>query len=251
MRARQLFMAVAAALAVSTVPASAQRPVDDKYDFQPGDLFQIEGSYPEGAVYSVVSCEPPAKPYRQCEVIRQAPDREDHARPLTMDNYRTKLRLMGRAAAPAQAAAPGPGRAAPAPARNPAQAATGPAAAGGTCPRSAYGGPVPGNRPASAALFRQKITDSITMGAYGKFWYGVKLDAFTVGAPVRNSVSVGPGGATRVSNGAPPNAMLYPVGTTMSVCEGAPTSSSAWRTSQKKYLCFVSKDNEWTCGASN
>jgi hypothetical protein len=122
----------------------------------------------------------------------------------------------------------------------------------GACPRSPYGGPVPGNRPASAALFRQKITDSITMGAYGPYWYGVQLDSFQVGAPIVNRVGTLPGqGASRVSNGAPVNAKLYPVSTRMSVCEGAPSGSSAWRTSQKKYFCFVSKNNEWTCGATN
>lgn len=152
---------------------------------------------------------------------------------------------------PVTAPAPAPASAArPAAAT---RAGAGPAAAAGeACPKSTYGGPVPGNRPASAALFRQKITDSITMGAYGNYWYGVKLDGFAVGTPVRNTVSVVPGvGATRVTNGAPPGATLYPVSTTMSVCDGAPGGSSSWRTSQKKYFCFVSKENEWTCGATS
>jgi hypothetical protein len=90
------------------------------------------------------------------------------------------------------------------------------------------------------------------MGAYGRYWYGVRLSGLSVGAPIRNSVSNRPGvGAVRVNSGAPPNAVMYPVSTTMSVCEGAPAGSSTWRTSQKKYLCFVSSNNEWTCGASN
>ncbi len=133
-------------------------------------------------------------------------------------------------------------------------AATAPAAApvGGACPRSPYGGPVPGTRAASAALFQQKITDSITMGAYGNYWYGVRLTNFTVGAPIRNGVGTLPGGgASRVNNGAPVGATMYPVSTTMSVCDGAPAGSSAWRTSDKKYLCFVSASKEWTCAASN
>lgn len=122
----------------------------------------------------------------------------------------------------------------------------------GQCPRTAYGGPVPGSRPASAALFKQKISDAVTMGAYGPFWYGVRFDAFQVGAPIRNSVGVRAGaGANRVTNGAPAGATLYPVTTTVSICEGAPTASSAWRTRQSRYYCFVSANNEWTCGATN
>ncbi|HEX8580593.1 MAG TPA: hypothetical protein VF655_13495 [Allosphingosinicella sp.] len=244
---------LAVMLAWSAIPSAAQQAVNDKYDFKPGDLVQFKGHYPEGNVHSVVSCEARDKPYRQCEMIRQAPDREDHARSFTMDNYKDVMVLVGRGQAQAQAQTAAASPAAPAPVRAPAATAAAAApVAKGTCPRSPYGGPVPGSRPASAALFRQKITDSITMGVYGPYWYGVRLDGFTVGAPIRNTVSVQPGvGATRVSNGAPPNALLYPVTTTMSVCEGAPTSSSAWRTSKKKYLCFVSKDNEWTCGVSS
>jgi hypothetical protein len=120
------------------------------------------------------------------------------------------------------------------------------------CPRTPYGGPVPGSRPASPAVFRQKIADAVTMAAYGPYWYGVRFDAFQVGAPIRNSVGVRAGqGANRVTNGAPPGATLYPVTTTVSVCEGAPTASSGWRTRQSKYYCFVSANNEWTCGATN
>jgi hypothetical protein len=104
----------------------------------------------------------------------------------------------------------------------------------------------------TAELFRQKITDSITMAAYGRFWYGVRLADFNVGAPITNSVGrLRGGGASRVNNGAPVGARMYPVSTMMSVCDGAPSGSSFWRTSTKKYLCFVSANNEWTCGASN
>ena len=122
--------------------------------------------------------------------------------------------------------------------------------AGRQCPRTAYGGPVPGSRPASASLFRQKVSDSYTMAAYGPYWYGVEFESFSVGAPIRNAVSNVPGaGASRVSNGAPPNTALYPVTSVHRVCEGAPSGGSPWRRDEKKYYCFVSKDREWTCGA--
>lgn len=238
------YLAIAA---VSTVAgagsATAQQAVDDKYDFKAGDLIRIDNGTPSPWVVKIVSCDPPAKRFRECQAIKQQPDLEEHLRPFTMENYVGKMTLVGHADAAATAPAT---RAAPVAPRAPAQAA-----ATGACPRSAYGGPVPGTRAASAALFRQKITDSITMQAYGPYWYGVQLSNFTVGAPVRNTVGMNNTGANRVTNGAPVGATLYPVSTTMSVCEGAPTSSSAWRTSQKKYFCFVSKDNEWTCGATN
>lgn len=238
---------VAAALASMAGTALAQ-PVGPTHDFKSGDLLSLgPNSYPANGVYRILSCDPASKPYRECQVMRQSPDPESHARALTMENYR-EMSLVGRAT-PAEA----PGRGTPAMQPAPAHAAGGQtAAAGGACPKSPYGGPAPGSRPASTALFQQKITDSITMGAYGRFWYGVRLSDFSVGAPVRNTVSNRPGaGAVRVNTGAPVNALMYPVSTTMSVCEGAPAGSSAWRTSQKKYLCFVSANNEWTCGASN
>lgn len=163
--------------------------------------------------------------------------------------------LPGAAAAPAQQArgqqaARQPARGAPARAA-PAPAARGNAAApGGACPRTAYGGPVSGSRPASAALFRQKVSDSYTMAAYPPYWYGVEFESFTVGAPIRNTVSNVPGvGATRVTNGAPPNATLYPVTSVHRVCEGAPSGGEPWRRDSKRYYCFVTKEHEWTCGA--
>jgi hypothetical protein len=230
------------------------------HDYKPGDLISLgPNSYPAGAVYRIVDCDPATKTYRECRVSRQSPDPDGVVRPLTMDNYRD-VSLVGAAqppalapAATALAAQPArqttttPARAAPV---QTAQPQTAPA--GGACPKSPYGGPVPGARAASPALFQQKITDSITMGAYGNFWYGVKLTNFSVGAPIRNTVGTLPGGgASRVNNGAPVNATMYPVSTTMSVCDGAPSGSSSWRTSSKKYLCFVSASSEWTCAASN
>ncbi len=244
----------AVVVAALAMPVMAQ-PVGPRHDFKPGDLISLGGnSYPPGAVFEVMSCDPLNKAYRECQVQRRSPDAETHNRPLTLENY-PQMTLVGRAA-PAAATPPRTNAATAAPIRAPAPAAPAQVAAapaaGGACPNSPYGGPVPGTRAASAALFQQKITDSITMGAYGRFWYGVRLTNFSVGAPIRNTTgTLAGGGASRVDNGAPAGAMLYPVTTTMSVCDGAPAGSSAWRTSNKKYMCFVSASNEWTCGASN
>ncbi len=127
-----------------------------------------------------------------------------------------------------------------------------PAPSGGrACPRTPYGGPVSGATPASKALFQRKVADTYTMGAYGPYWYGVTFESFEVGAPIRNAVGRTPGGAaSRVNNGAPVGALMYPVSSRHVVCEGAPTSAERRRVSVK-YLCFVSKANEWTCGADS
>ena len=245
-----------ALVAIASLAPAAPQQIDGNHPFQPGELIRFgEGAYPPpGSVWEVVSCEPPG-PYRDCDLRPHAPVREERDRPFMMSTYDKAMTLVGRAAperatsGAAPAAAPARDRAGPV--RAPATAAAAPAA-GGSCPRSPYGGPVSGARPPSAALFQQKITDSITMAAYGPYWYGVRLSGFSVGGPIRNTVSTRPGvGAMRVNTGAPPGATMYPVSTTMSVCEGAPAGSSSWRTSQKRYLCFVSANNEWTCGASS
>lgn len=237
---------VALAVLAAGAPAAGQ-PITGRSALSPGDVLRAgDGSHPAGATYRVVGCEPVEKPNRQCTVQRLQPDPEARTLSLTIENYTDWTKVGGGAAA-------APARAAPAPVRtvvSPPPPAAAPS--GGDCPHSPYGGPVPGTRPASAALFQQKITDSITMGAYGRFWYGVRLTGFSVGAPIRNVVSVKPGvGAMRVNTGAPPAALMYPVSTTMSVCDGAPNGGSSWRTSAKKYLCFVSAADEWTCGASS
>lgn len=242
-------------LVTLTAGAAAQTRVDDRYPFQPGDIISLgPNSYPVGATYRIAHCDPVDKPYRECRIIRRDPD-DGVERPMVMENQRD-ITLVGRAAPPAAAparpvAAPQPQRPAVAAAAPPARAAPSPGAAR-TCPRVPFGGRVAGNIPASPALFRQKIMDSITGGSFGNGWYGVTLDNFRVGAPIINRVSNQPGvGAVRVNTGAPVNAVMYPVSTTMAVCEGTPTWSGSFRTSNKKYLCFVSKDNEWTCGASS
>ncbi len=122
------------------------------------------------------------------------------------------------------------------------------AAAAGQCPRTPYGGPVAGRTPASPALSKRKVADTYTMATRDPYWYGVTFESFTVGAPIRNKVSVVPGtGATRVTNGAPPNATLHPVKSRHVVCEQSPGQAKRRRV-ESSYFCFISKDDEWRCG---
>lgn len=126
---------------------------------------------------------------------------------------------------------------------------TGPGVAlAGECPRTPYSGPVSGATPASAALFQRKIADNYTMGTRAPYWYGVTFEAFSVGPPVRNVVSQVPGvGAMRVNTGAPPNVTMYLVKSRYVVCEQSPGQAERRRIVNSHY-CFVSKENEWTCG---
>ncbi len=118
----------------------------------------------------------------------------------------------------------------------------------GDCPRTPYGGPVPGNTTASEALFKRKIADNYTMATRAPYWYGVTFEKFTVDRTQRNVVTNVPGrGATRVNEGAPANATMHPVSSVHVVCEQSP-GQAARRRVVSRYLCFVSANNEWTCG---
>jgi hypothetical protein len=108
------------------------------------------------------------------------------------------------------------------------------------CSKTLHGGTVSGSTPASTALFKRKVSDNHTMVADDGHWYGVTFEAFTVGNPIRN-------GSGRSVEGAPMNAILYPVASTHVVCEGAAPASERRRI-QGQYLCFVSAENEWRCG---
>jgi hypothetical protein len=122
-----------------------------------------------------------------------------------------------------------------------------PVAGGGRCAPLRYGGPVPGSARASEALFRQKIADNYTMQATSTFQIGVTFEQFSVGSPVRNTVSNQPGvGAVRVNEGAPVGAMMYPIVSRHVVCEVA-GSNVERRRIESDYYCFVSKEKEWIC----
>jgi hypothetical protein len=77
---------------------------------------------------------------------------------------------------------------------------------------------------------------------------GVAFQTFDVGAPITNRVTVVPGqGATRVTNGAPPNTALYPVKTRYMVCEEYRDGTTR-RLIENHFYCFKDRDQAWLCG---
>lgn len=118
----------------------------------------------------------------------------------------------------------------------------------GRCVATPYFGTVPGDRPPSAALFRQKIADLYTFRNKAGWSVGVTFERFAVGAPVRNVVRQVPGvGAKRLNDAAPPGATMYPVASTYTVCEGGAGSGGTSRYVNSHY-CFVDRDGSWGCG---
>ena len=154
-------------------------------------------------------------------------------------------------AAPPRGAAPAPARVAPrppAPGQGNARSAPFAPVPGG-CTPTRYGGPVPGSTRASEALFRQKISDNYTMRATATFLIGVTFEQFSVGGPIRNTVSNRPGvGAVRVNEGAPVGATMYPVVSRHVVCEQGGSNVERRRV-ESDYYCFVTRDQEWTCAS--
>ena len=254
MRRNSLGLMIISALGTSFALTAAQaQKVDGNTPLSPGDLVQFpENEYPPNAIYKIVECQPVGTPYRTCEMIRQSPDPETRTRSFNVENFRNNdVKLIGRAdGATARSAPP----AAQARSRGGAptvreRAAAPAAAAGGTCGRTPYGGPVPGSRGASETLFRQKIADNYTMRNTSMFHVGVSFEHFSVGRPIRNTVSNQPGvGAVRVNNGAPVGAVMYPVQSRHVVCEQGGTNVARRRV-EADYYCFVSRDEEWTCAS--
>lgn len=228
--------AAIAAIALFTC-ASAGWALQERV-FAPGELVETRSG-----TFKILECRMnTVGKYRECRALLWK-NGGPASNPAWFDAGSIASDEIARAPKPAaRAAVPAAGRPAAAAAAAAAATLTGP------CPRTPYGGPVAGTTPASKALFQRKVADNYTMGAYGPFWYGVTFERFTVGAPIRNAVGQAPGGgATRVNNGAPAGATMYPVSSQHIVCEGAPTSAERRRV-VSNYLCFVSKNNEWTCG---
>ena len=233
-----------AVFAVACVVASSAEA--KPREFTPGEIVPQGG----GQFLKILQCGiPEGKIFPQCEVHAVENGRKssntfwwDYEQIVKAEQRAFEEDPSLRKTAPAPAPAP----------RAPAQRAPKPEAAApganAACPRTPYGGPVSGATSASDDLFKRKVADNYTMKTRDPYWYGVTFESFSVGAPIKNTVSNQPGvGAVRVNNGAPPNATMYPVTSRHVVCEGAPTSSERYRV-QSKYLCFVSRDNEWTCG---
>lgn len=128
-----------------------------------------------------------------------------------------------------------------------------PQGAAETCPAPPPG-PVANSAPAAAATFKRKIYDgyamTVTGGVSAPLRVGVTFEAFRMDSPVVNTVSNVPGvGATRVTNGAPPNASLVPVSSRHIVCEQYRDGVQKRRV-ESDYFCFKSAAGDWACGGT-
>ncbi|ESQ81098.1 hypothetical protein [Asticcacaulis sp. YBE204] len=128
----------------------------------------------------------------------------------------------------------------------------GPQKAAETCPGAPAA--VAKNAPRSVAVFQRKIYDNYAMNANGTLSapqrVGITFENFVVYKTVVNTVTNVPGkGAQRVTDGAPPNAVLTPVASTHVVCEQYRDGVQKRRV-ESRYFCFTSKDGEWACGGT-
>lgn len=140
-------------------------------------------------------------------------------------------------------------RALPAPRAAPAAAAAAPAP-GGQCPRTPYA-VVPGSRPASVALLKQVMESGHTFQRSAYLWTGVTFESFSVGATVRNKITMRPGvGPERVTDAAPVDAALYPIRATYVLCHQYSSGPDQTRIKTGNY-CFVSRTGNWACGTDS
>ena len=102
----------------------------------------------------------------------------------------------------------------------------------------------------SEALFKREIYDRYLWTVNGTTTapkqVGLAFLSFKTGASYKNTVSVVAGrGAQRIHDGAPVNAIIYPVETKYLVCEEYSTGLSR-KLVISKYQFFIGKDGEWT-----
>ena len=103
----------------------------------------------------------------------------------------------------------------------------------------------------SIALAKRKIYDNYAKNVNGTgmapLKVGVTFISVTAGKPYVNTVHVDPGtGAKRKYDGAPVDAMLYPVYSKHITCEQYKDATN--KTSvESSYVCFKNKDGNWTC----
>ena len=105
----------------------------------------------------------------------------------------------------------------------------------------------------SAELFKRKIYYIYNVLADGTgsapLKVGVTFLSFEVSRPFTNIVKVDPvGGAYRINDAAPVNAIIYPVRSKHIVCEQY-RDGLMRRQVENKYNCFKNRDGEWVCGA--
>lgn len=156
-------------------------------------------------------------------------------------------------AAPSPKAAPAPGAPTRAFTPSPAAVRTQQAAAqpaGGQCPKTPYA-VVPGSQPASEATFRQAIASGHTYKQSSYLWTGVTFESVSVGASVKNKITMQPGvGPKRVTDAAPVDTALYPVKATYVLCHQYASGPERVRFQTGKY-CFVSSSGNWVCGTDS
>jgi hypothetical protein len=79
---------------------------------------------------------------------------------------------------------------------------------------------------------------------------GIAFLTFQMGAAFKNTVGVRPGGgASRINNGAPVNATIYPVKTKYVICKKFKDGVSR-SLHDEEMNCFKNKEGEWTCDGS-
>ena len=120
---------------------------------------------------------------------------------------------------------------------------------GGACAPTVYVGPIPGDVPVTGEMLMQRIVDSYTMAARPPtINISVAFETFGFEQPFYNEAGQLPGGgASLINNGAPENALIYPVRTRHIVCDDDYSSHALH---DSLFHCFVSDAYEWTCGVA-
>jgi hypothetical protein len=121
---------------------------------------------------------------------------------------------------------------------------------GGPCPKTPYV-EIPGTTPANTALFKQVMESGHTFQRSRYLWTGVTFEAFSVGAPIKNKITMRPGvGPERVTDAAPVDTALYPVRATYVLCHQYSSGPERTRIKTGNY-CFVSRTGKWACGTDS
>ncbi|RYY24956.1 MAG: hypothetical protein EOP62_14980 [Sphingomonadales bacterium] len=118
------------------------------------------------------------------------------------------------------------------------------------CPKTPYV-ELPGTLPANTALFRQVLESGHTFQRSAFLWTGVTFESVSVGAPIKNKITMQPGvGPRRVTDAAPVDTLLYPVRSTYVLCHQYSSGPDRTRVQTGDY-CFVSRTGKWACGSDS
>ncbi|ODT49283.1 hypothetical protein [Devosia sp. 63-57] len=120
-----------------------------------------------------------------------------------------------------------------------------------SCEMTQYAGIVDGSVTASDDLMRQLIRDYFTGVATDGYDVSVTIHSLVHGDPFYNTRSMLEGqGATLVTNGAPENAVIYPMRVKLSVCEEESQSTAQIVDHDWELYCFVDEYSQWRCGVA-